>query len=77
MVVSKITMTVNILKHKFRGCLVGCLLGDCLGAPFEGDALSAGAKLVVQNYFNKLDGPYFQGSITQFIYSTIFNCSFI
>lgn len=52
---------MNVLKSKFRGCLMGCLLGDCLGAPFEGDAWSAGAKLVVQNYFDKLSGPYFQG----------------
>ena len=28
------------MKDKFRGCLVGALLGDCLGAPFEG--LSSG-----------------------------------
>lgn len=24
-----------ILKSKFRGCLIGALIGDCLGKPFE------------------------------------------
>lgn len=22
---------------KFRGCMLGCLIGDCLGSPFEGE----------------------------------------
>jgi ADP-ribosylglycohydrolase len=25
------------LVNKFRGCLTGGLIGDCLGAPFEGE----------------------------------------
>jgi hypothetical protein len=24
------------MKNQFRGCLVGCAVGDSLGAPFEG-----------------------------------------
>lgn len=23
------------LRKKFRGCMIGALVGDCLGAPFE------------------------------------------
>lgn len=53
-------MNTEMLKSKFRGCLLGSLLGDCLGAPYEGDALSAGAKIVIQNYFDKLDGSHIQ-----------------
>lgn len=45
----------GLLKGKFRGCMLGTLLGDCLGAPFEGEA---GSKVVVQKYFEKIDGPY-------------------
>lgn len=49
------------LQSKFKGCLMGALLGDCLGAPFEGDPLSRGAVKVVQNYFDKLEEPNFKG----------------
>lgn len=44
---------------KFRGCLLGSLLGDCLGAPYEGEGTVS--KSVLQNYFDKLEGPYFKG----------------
>lgn len=33
---STATNSECVLADKFRGCLVGALLGDCLGAPFEG-----------------------------------------
>lgn len=49
------------LQSKFKGCLMGALLGDCLGAPFEGDPLTGGAVKVVQNYFDKLEEPNFKG----------------
>lgn len=25
----------SVLKSKFRGCMIGALVGDCLGIPFE------------------------------------------
>lgn len=25
----------TVLKSKFRGCIIGALVGDCLGTPFE------------------------------------------
>ena len=34
---SKLAMSGTSLAAKFRGCLVGGLTGDCLGAPFEGE----------------------------------------
>lgn len=45
---------------KFRGTLYGVLAGDCCGAPFEGEEiLNNGSRLVLRNYFDKLEGPYF------------------
>lgn len=49
---------ISKLTSKVRGCLVGALLGDCLGSPYEGDVnISQG---VLQKYFDKLSGPYFK-----------------
>ncbi|XP_035204839.1 ADP-ribose glycohydrolase ARH3-like [Stegodyphus dumicola] len=41
-----------MLASKFRGCMIGALMGDCLGAPFEGD--SRVSNRVLSNYFNSL-----------------------
>ncbi|RWS00714.1 Poly(ADP-ribose) glycohydrolase ARH3-like protein [Dinothrombium tinctorium] len=43
---------VSQLANKFRGTLIGALLGDCLGAPFEGDFVVT--KSVLTNYVTKL-----------------------
>lgn len=48
-----------VLNSKFRGSLLGALLGDCLGAPFEGEKFERGLKLTLKNNFDKLEGPYF------------------
>jgi poly(ADP-ribose) glycohydrolase ARH3 len=45
------------LASKFRGCLVGGLLGDCLGAPYEGFRPK---KKVLQKYFDELERPDFK-----------------
>ncbi|XP_075223533.1 ADP-ribosylhydrolase ARH3-like isoform X2 [Lycorma delicatula] len=50
-----------LLANKFRGCLVGALLGDCLGAPYEGEYNIS--KVVLQKYFDKLEGPYFASPV--------------
>lgn len=52
-----------VIHSKFRGCLLGSLIGDCLGAPYEGDVISSGEKIIIQRYFDKLSeskfiGPY-------------------
>lgn len=41
-----------VLKAKFKGSMIGALLGDCLGAPFEGD--SHVSKRILTNYINNL-----------------------
>jgi poly(ADP-ribose) glycohydrolase ARH3 len=46
------------LDSKFRGSVVGSLLGDCLGVPFEGREKKK--KKELQKYFDKLEGPYFE-----------------
>ncbi|KAF5289466.1 hypothetical protein FQR65_LT11839 [Abscondita terminalis] len=43
--------------------MLGALLGDCLGAPFEGETMTGGGKLILQKYFDKLEGPYFRAPI--------------
>lgn len=52
----------NMLKSKFRGSLMGVLLGDCLGGPFEGDEFKSSAKATAQKYFDLMglntDVPY-------------------
>lgn len=55
-----------LLKSKFRGCLLGSLIGDCFGAPFEGDVMTSGGKVVLQKYFDKLEGVNFKGPIKQY-----------
>lgn len=52
-------MEKKLIKSKFRGSLLGALLGDCLGSPFEGEIMTKGAKLTLKKYFDKLEGPFF------------------
>jgi len=50
-------MAVNELGllGRFRGCQVGALLGDCLGAPFEGEGPAIHS--ILNNYFKRLNDP--------------------
>ncbi|CAO1423509.1 unnamed protein product [Diamesa hyperborea] len=48
------------MNSKFRGSLLGVIVGDCCGAAFEGEVIDAGKKLVLRNFLNKLEGPYFR-----------------
>lgn len=50
--------SVGVLGKKYRGCLLGGLLGDCLGLPFRGDKMTKGNQLVLQNYMDQLWGKY-------------------
>nr|XP_022904257.1 poly(ADP-ribose) glycohydrolase ARH3-like [Onthophagus taurus] len=52
-----------LMKAKFRGCMLGTLMGDCLGAPFEGDP---GSRAIVQKYFDKIDGEYTKSPIKMY-----------
>ncbi|XP_012255881.2 ADP-ribosylhydrolase ARH3 [Athalia rosae] len=56
-----------LLKSKFRGTMLGALMGDCLGSAYEGEGLfTPGMKLVIQRSFDKLEGPYFKAPLMQF-----------
>lgn len=57
------TLENSLIKSKFRGCLLGSLIGDCVGAPFEGDIVTSGDKIVIQRYFEKLQDPSFKGVV--------------
>ena len=41
------------LASRFRGCMLGSLMGDCLGQPFEGEERPI-SKSVLNSYFEKL-----------------------
>ncbi|KAJ8919096.1 hypothetical protein NQ315_012081 [Exocentrus adspersus] len=60
------TLESSLMKSKFRGCLLGSLIGDCLGAPFEGDVVTAGDKIVIQRYFDKLQDSTFKAPFKQY-----------
>lgn len=56
----------STIRSKFRGCLVGSLIGDCLGAPYEGEDVTNGEKIIIQRYFDKLEGTQFIGPYRQY-----------
>lgn len=45
----KIARDSLVMKDKFRGCLVGAILGDCLGSPFEGLSFGPIPRKVIEN----------------------------
>ncbi|CAL7938948.1 unnamed protein product [Xylocopa violacea] len=60
-------MDLSLLRSKFRGTMLGALVGDCTGSPYDnGDKLSSGTKLVLQKSFDKLEGPPFKAPVMQF-----------
>lgn len=48
------------MASRFRGCMLGSLLGDCLGQPFEGEERPI-SKSVLNNYFEKLQDSSIKG----------------
>lgn len=52
---------LSLFGRKFRGSMLGVLTGDCLGSPYENEKLSSGTRIVLQNSFDKLEGPIFKG----------------
>ena len=42
----------QVMRSKFRGCLIGALIGDCIGSPFEGE--SQVMKGMLNAFFSKL-----------------------
>ncbi|XP_053660494.1 ADP-ribosylhydrolase ARH3-like [Anopheles marshallii] len=49
----------SLMLSKFRGSLLGALVGDCCGAPFEGQLMDSGVKLILKKNLDKLEGPDF------------------
>ncbi|CAH1175613.1 unnamed protein product [Phaedon cochleariae] len=59
-ILKNITMAAlepSLLRSKFRGSLLGALIGDCTGSPYEGETITAGEKIIIQRYFDKLEEP--------------------
>ena len=50
---------VEAMAGRFRGCLVGALMGDCLGAPFEAEPRASPS--VLNSYFKRLNDPDLKG----------------
>ncbi|KAK9505541.1 hypothetical protein O3M35_009568 [Rhynocoris fuscipes] len=53
-----------ITLSKFRGCLLGALMGDCLGAPFEEEGRVS--LKVLQKYFDKMEDPSFKSPVKMY-----------
>lgn len=53
-------MLRKMLAKKFRGSLMGALIGDCFGAPYEGDSPRTISDTQLQSFFDKLEGPPFK-----------------
>ncbi|XP_060531177.1 ADP-ribosylhydrolase ARH3-like [Cylas formicarius] len=53
-----------LLKGKFRGAMLGSLLGDCLGAPFESQEFIS--KVILQRYLDKLEDPEFKSPFKKY-----------
>lgn len=49
------------LASRFRGCMLGSLIGDCLGQPFEGEERPI-SKSVLNSYFEKLHDSNLKGN---------------
>ncbi|XP_014280368.1 ADP-ribosylhydrolase ARH3 [Halyomorpha halys] len=50
--------------NKFKGALVGALLGDCLGGPFEG--VDEPSTDTLQEYFDNMENPSYTAPVKRF-----------
>ena len=69
MTTGKILVGVNSkcnpgLASRFRGCMLGALLGDCLGQPFDGEERPI-SKSVLNSYFEKLHDSNLKGKLSK------------
>lgn len=58
-----------VVASKFRGALVGALIGDCLGAPFDHDGKVS--KVILQKYFDKMEDPSFKSPTKSYTDDTV------
>lgn len=56
----------SLLASKFRGVLLGVLVGDCCGLPFEFEGSYAGQSKIIQQNLDKLEGPHFKAPVKQY-----------
>ncbi|XP_066248089.1 ADP-ribosylhydrolase ARH3-like [Euwallacea similis] len=70
-------MSADTARKKFRGCLLGSLMGDCLGAPFEGQEISSGDKIIIQRYFDKMENPNFKSPFKKYTDDTAMMLSIV
>jgi ADP-ribosylglycohydrolase len=58
-------MDTILLKDRFRGVMLGVLVGDCLGSPFEGKVYLKGLSTLkrrsLQKRYTKLEEQKFRG----------------
>ena len=60
-------MDLSLLRSKFRGSMLGALIGDCLGSPYENEELlTTGTKMILQRSLDKLEGPMYKAPVMQF-----------
>ncbi|VEN63753.1 unnamed protein product [Callosobruchus maculatus] len=76
-IASLAVMESALLKSKFRGCLLGSVIGDCTGAPYEGDTITSGDKIVIQRYFDKLEDAEFKAPYKQYTDDTAMTKSIV
>ncbi|XP_029170756.1 ADP-ribose glycohydrolase ARH3-like [Nylanderia fulva] len=60
-------MDLTLLKSKFRGAMLGVLVGDILGSPYEGKkVVSARKKIALQRRLDALEGTRFREPVMEF-----------
>lgn len=56
-----------LFASKFRGTLLGVLVGDCCGLPFEFEGpTNASSAAVIKNNLDKLEGEYFKAPVKSY-----------
>ncbi|GAB1866309.1 ADP-ribosylhydrolase ARH3 [Camponotus japonicus] len=60
-------MDLELLKSKFRGTMLGVLVGDILGSPYEGKkVVSCRKKIYLQRRLDTLEGTKFREPVMEF-----------
>ncbi|EFN69445.1 Poly(ADP-ribose) glycohydrolase ARH3 [Camponotus floridanus] len=60
-------MDLELLKSKFRGTMLGVLVGDVLGSPYEGKkVISCRKKIYLQRRLDTLEGTKFREPVMEF-----------
>jgi len=62
----RLAMQSQVIKSKFRGALLGSLLGDCLGRPYQAHEILRDDRIIIQRYFDKMDNTSYQGPFLKF-----------